>query len=47
MISKLEKNKNTFRHGSFKKFTFFEPFSLEATGSTKMRKETKNEVGTG
>lgn len=31
----------------FKKFTSLEPFSREATGSTKMKKDTKNEDGTG
>lgn len=32
---------------TFKKFTFFETFSLDATIPTKMRKETKNEEGMG
>lgn len=30
-----------------KKFTSLEPFSQEATGSTKMKEDTKNEEGLG
>lgn len=43
MISKLGKNKNTSRPGRFKKFTFLELFPLEAIGSTKMRRDAKEE----